>query len=124
MEGPEWQGHERQVDRSAGRPGVIDKDARRGAWNLHNITNLVEERFRKLQGARLFPSDPGKMSMAASRPLSRPPVGLPRGPSARTVHGFRIGPSQRSAGQVGEEDGGCGSSPTLRSSQRRLSRTA
>ena len=52
-------------------PRLVVKDARGGAWTLRNTTNLVEERIRKLQGARLYPSDPGKMSMAASRPLGR-----------------------------------------------------
>ncbi len=56
---------------AADGPGVVVKDARGGAWTLRNNSNLVEERIRKLQGARLYPSDASKMSMAASRPLGR-----------------------------------------------------
>ncbi|ACO47849.1 Hypothetical protein, precursor (plasmid) [Deinococcus deserti VCD115] len=52
-------------------PGVVVKDAKGGAWTLRNNTNLVEERIRKLEGARLYPSDRSQMSMAASRPLTR-----------------------------------------------------
>lgn len=52
-------------------PGIVVKDARGLTWTLRNKTNLTEEKIRKLESARLFPSDRGQMSMAATRPLGR-----------------------------------------------------
>lgn len=52
-------------------PGVVVYDARGRSWTLRNSSNFVEERIRKLEGARLYPSDKSLMSMAASRPVRR-----------------------------------------------------
>lgn len=52
-------------------PGVVVKDARGLTWTLRNGTNLTEERIRKLESGRLYPSDRSQMSMAATRPLGR-----------------------------------------------------
>ena len=50
-------------------PGVVVKDAQGVAWTLVNHTNAIEESIRKLQTARLYA--PGKMSIAANRPVAR-----------------------------------------------------
>lgn len=52
-------------------PGIVVKDARGLNWTLRNKTNLIEEQIRKVESGRLYPSDRGQMSMAATRPLAR-----------------------------------------------------
>lgn len=52
-------------------PGVVVKDARGHIWTLRNQTHNVEEKIRRLEGARLFPNDPRDMGQVANRPLRR-----------------------------------------------------
>lgn len=47
------------------------KDAKGGIWMLRNQTNVMEEKVRQLEGARLYPSGRTQMSQAATRPLWR-----------------------------------------------------
>lgn len=52
-------------------PGIVVNDARGRGWTLRNQTNLTTEQIRRLESARLYPSDPSQMSKAATRPLGR-----------------------------------------------------
>ncbi|GAA5531928.1 hypothetical protein [Deinococcus aluminii] len=52
-------------------PGIVVKDAKGRVWTLRNQTNLTTEKIRKLESARLYPSDPSQMGKAATRPIRR-----------------------------------------------------
>lgn len=52
-------------------PGIVVKDSKGRTWTLRNETNETTERIRKLESARLHPSDRSEMSQVATRPLKR-----------------------------------------------------
>lgn len=52
-------------------PGIVVKDARGRDWTLRNETNVITERIRGLESARLYPNGRNEMSQAATRPLRR-----------------------------------------------------